>query len=195
MEIKNRYTGAVIRTVETLVKADLYRANLSKADLSEADLRESNLSEANLSGADLYGADLYGANLRGVNLSGADLRWADLRGANLYGAKIGPKTVNMFQIVPQVGSFRAFKKLRNGTICELEIPATSRRVGGLVGRKCRASEAKVISGNGVSHFDPNFIYKKGGTVKVADFDPDPGIECSRGIHFFLTRSEAEAFVY
>ena len=150
MEIKNRYTGEVIKTTETLVRA---------------------------------------------NLRGADLHEANLRGADLHGAELDPQTVDMFQIVPQVGSFRAFKKLQGGILCELEIPANAKRVGGLVGRKCRASAAKVIKGNGASYYNPNFVYKKGKIVKVADFDPDPSVECSRGIHFFLTSSEAEAFEY
>ena len=46
MEIKNRYTGAVIKTVETLVGANLRETDLSRADLSGADLHEANLCGA-----------------------------------------------------------------------------------------------------------------------------------------------------
>lgn len=76
IEIKHRYTGAVLHTVDadTLNGADLYGANLRWADLTRADLR---------------GANLGGADLREANLSEADLRWADLRGAYLNGATIG----------------------------------------------------------------------------------------------------------
>jgi hypothetical protein len=100
IEIKNRYSGAIIRTVkvENLRSADLYGANLYGADLYGADLygadlrsanlRGADLYGANLYGADLYGADLYGANLRGANLRSADLRSADLYGADLYGADL-----------------------------------------------------------------------------------------------------------
>ena len=53
IEIKNRWTGKVIRTVdaETLSGADLSRADLSWADLSGADLSGADLSWADLSGA------------------------------------------------------------------------------------------------------------------------------------------------
>jgi hypothetical protein len=94
VEVKNRFTGQVICTGETVAAAVVKSlANLSGANLSRADLREADLSRANLSGADLRvanlsGADLSGADLREANLRVADLREADLSGANLSGAKI-----------------------------------------------------------------------------------------------------------
>jgi len=85
IEIKHRYTGNIIRTVdaETLSGADLSDANLRGADLSDAYLIGANLSGANLSDANLRGADLSGADLSGANLSDANLRGANLSGANL----------------------------------------------------------------------------------------------------------------
>lgn len=84
-EIKNRWTGAVILTVD----ADSLRdANLSGANLSYADLSGVDLSGANLSGADLLGANLRDANLRDANLSRANLRDANLSGADLRGANL-----------------------------------------------------------------------------------------------------------
>lgn len=41
--------------------------------------------------------------------------------------------------------------------------------------------------------DGAFHYKAGETVKPDSFDPNPLVECSYGIHFFITRSEAEAY--
>jgi uncharacterized protein YjbI with pentapeptide repeats len=114
IEIKSRWTGAVLYSGEALslgellinaVKdlanlrganlrgANLRGANLTEADLRGADLTGADLTEADLRGADLTGADLRGANLRGANLTkadltGADLTGADLRGANLRGANL-----------------------------------------------------------------------------------------------------------
>lgn len=52
VEIKNRYTGEIIATGETLKEAaEKPRANLSGANLSGADLSGANLSRANLSRA------------------------------------------------------------------------------------------------------------------------------------------------
>ena len=108
-EIKHRYSGAVLFSLETesirlcieaavrsranlcgadLSSADLYGANLPSANLRGANLYGANMSGAELSGANLYGATLCGADLRGADLRGANLRGADLRGADLYGATL-----------------------------------------------------------------------------------------------------------
>jgi hypothetical protein len=118
-------------------------------------------------------------------LSEANLREADLRGAN-----IDNTTKGLLLIVPEVGSFHGFKKLANGNLCELEIPADAGRVGGWTGRKCRAEKAIVISGNGYSQYNADFAYYPGVTIIPDSWDPDPRVECSHGIHFFLTKQEA-----
>ena len=61
IEIKNRWTGAVILTLgaDTLSEANLYGANLCGANLRGADLYEADLCGADLSGADLSGAKRY----------------------------------------------------------------------------------------------------------------------------------------
>jgi hypothetical protein len=204
-----------------LYGANLRGANLRGADLGGADLRGANLYGANLRGADLYGANLCGADLYGANLCGADLRGADLRGADLYGANLrganlrgadlgGAKNVDpgVFtrrQIVPQSGAFRGFKKLRDGLVAAVEVPDDARRVGGVVGRKCRASSALVLGFLGLdgepseatearSLHDGDFIYRVGETVTPTNgFEESPLIECAAGIHFFLTFEEAAEY--
>jgi len=178
-----------------LGRADLRRADLEGVNLGRADLRGADLEGANLRGADLRGADLEGANLgradlRGANLEGANLGRADLRGANLGGAKLPH-----FQI-PQHGELRVYKKV-NGKIIHLLIPAWAKRTASLIGRKCRASAAIVLAiqgnepqssaGSGYG----SILYEIGKTVYPDSYDPDIRVECSHGIHFFLTREEAE----
>jgi hypothetical protein len=92
-----------------------------------------------------------------------------------------------------VGTLLGFKKLADGSICELKIPAEAVRVGGVTGRKCRAEYAMVIKGSGVSKHDKTFRYVAGEIVRAVNFDPNPLIECAAGIHFFITREEAEAY--
>ena len=169
------------------------RANLTGADLTGANLHEANLYKSDLSWANLYKSDLSWANLSGANLSGADL----------HGAKIDDKTIlekllKERSIVPAEGCFTAYKKVRNKKILTLEIPASAQRLGGIMGRKCRASSAKVVAGpdgetTWASRHDPEFTYTLGQTVEVKDFCTDPLQECAAGIHFFLTREEAEAY--
>jgi hypothetical protein len=100
-------------------------------------------------------------------------------------------------IVPEIGAFTAFKKVRGGAILTLEIPADAQRTNS-TGRKCRASKARVIAASEEgdvfhSSHDQGFVYRVGETVEVIDFDPDIRLGCTRGIHFVLTRAEAEAY--
>jgi hypothetical protein len=181
--------------------ANLYDANLGGAYLSSANLIGAYLSGADLSGTDLSGANLYDANLRGANLRGADLRGADLcgadlRGANLYDANLGgadlcgAKGLDKFCILP-AGTLRGYKKLADGTIAELEIPARAKRINAYGCRKCRASYAKVLKGRGVAQYDGEFRYEPGKIVRPRKpFDPDPRVQCGSGIHFFITKQEA-----
>jgi hypothetical protein len=189
-EIKNRWTGAVIYQDEAeSFRALILAAIKSGADLRSADLRSANLRSANLSGADLRGADLRAADLSGANLRGADLRSADLRSANLRSANLSGAT-GIYSIVPEEGSFIGFKKLYDKTIVKLYIPEDAERVGGYTGRKCRASKAIVVEGQGFSQHNPEFEYKPGALVVPDEWDNDPRVECSPGIHFFITRQEA-----
>jgi hypothetical protein len=175
-----------------LHRANLRDANLCGADLSGANLRDANLRDANLSGANLWGADLRGADLRGAYLYTANLRDADLRDA-----KDIPELIAQRLLITPEGRLRVFKKLREG-VAVLEIPTRATRFNA-TGRKCRASHAKVIAlpeGCKVGHsiHDPNFVYEVGQVVRPTEsFNKDRWQECASGIHFFLTRAEAEVY--
>ena len=129
-------------------------------------------------------ADLYGADLRD-----ADLSYANLSGANLSGANLPA-----FSLVPEESSFIAWKKLRNGVVAKLLIPAEAKRTSSLVGRKCRAEFIEVLSlSEGTScsgQFDELTIYTVGETVKADSYNDDIRLECTHGIHFFVTKQEA-----
>lgn len=126
---------------------------------------------------------------------------------------------------PEKGSFIGFKKARTnpilGDYCivELEIPADAKRSSATT-RKCRCDKAKVLSiakiDNGefiseaYSVYDPTFIYKVGEMICshgidakyvssiddcVQNFDSNRWNECSTGIHFFMSKNEAERYAY
>ena len=91
---------------------------------------------------------------------------------------------------------------RGGRIVQLEISRDAKR-SSAYGRKCRCSKAKVLriwtsdgkeAEHAVSRFSDDFVYRKGETVEVEDFDDDRFNECSSGIYFFITREEAEAYI-
>ena len=189
--------GAVANAISA--KADLSHADLSHADLRCADLRYADLRYADLSYADLRSANLRSANLSYANLSYADLRCADLRSADLRCADLRSanlrsddllRLLSSRTILPE-GDLIGWKQLNGGKICKLLIPASAKRLGGVVGRKCRAEYATVLDGDGMS--SRGVVYKTGETVRPDSFDPNPMIECSNGIHFFITRQEAEEY--
>ena len=167
---------------DALIKAVKDGANLTGANLYGANLDGASLTRANLAGASLDGASLTGANLYGASLDGANLTRANLDGAN-----------GLYPIVPEEGSFIGFKKTAEGSVIKLLIPEDAERVGGFIGRKCRASKAVVLSGSGHSKHNREFVYIEGETIIPDSWDPDPKTECSHGIHFFLTRREAELY--
>jgi hypothetical protein len=177
-----------------LTGADLTGANLTGAYLTGANLTGAYLTGADLTGAYLRGANLTGADLRGAYLRGADLRGAYLRGADLRGAYLRGAELSPFQIVPEVGAFIGFKRLRYEVICKLEIPADAKRTSSLVGRKCRAEFVRVLEGEGVDTYTGETAYKVGEIVRPDSYDDDIRVECSHGIHFFITKKEAEDYL-
>jgi hypothetical protein len=208
MDIKNIYdevifTSAALTIKDALLeaikaKANLRGANLYGANLHGADLHGANLRGANLRGANLYEADLHGANLRGADLHGANLCGADLHGANLYEAKNAELAIARLQFIPPEGSFIAWKKCRAKVLVKLSIPDDAKRSHS-TGRKCRASKVVVLevigAEFGISIDDSQFFYRKGDVVTPDSFDDNRWDECSHGIHFFITREEAEAYEY
>ena len=182
IKIKNRLTNEVILCGEYESIKDCLEKN-----------RDADLRGADLGGAYLRGADLRGADLRGANLTGADLRGANLRGANLK------KIRSYFQIIPEEGSFIGWKKCSDGCLVKLEIPTKAKRHNSLGGRKCRASYVKTLAiwdvfgqeiKECVGTHDRKTVYRVGRLTRPNEYDPSPLVECSNGIHFFITKQEA-----
>jgi uncharacterized protein YjbI with pentapeptide repeats len=197
------------------------RADLQGTDLQGAYLRGAYLQSAYLQGADLQGADLRGADLRGADLRGADLQCAYLRGADLQGAYLqgaylrgaylqGAENIEYAAAVTSIlpeGSLIGYKKAstRGGDVLvTIEIPTKAKR-SNATGRKCRAEYAilKAITGIGweydgspvFSKYDNHFVYPAIGEKIVPDkWDDDRWNECSNGVHFFITRYEAENYI-
>ena len=139
------------------------------------------------------------ADLRGADLQGADLQGADLRGADLQDAKNSELAFAM-TVVPSSGDIIGWKKAKNPAggdcIVKLKIPEAAKR-SNATGRKCRAEYAEVLDVIGaeyaISGYDGTMEYHKGQTVRPDSYDENRWNECSNGIHFFITREEAEAW--
>jgi hypothetical protein len=134
----------------------------------------------------LSGANLYGVNLSGANLSGADL--SNIKNADL--------TFAHTLIVPESGPFVGWKKCKDGVLVKVGIPSSAKR-SNANGRKCRASKVKVLevigAKVGVSSSGPRTEYHLGKIVECDKWEENRWIECGGGIHFFLTRIEAENY--
>lgn len=186
--------------------ADLQGAFLWNANLRCADLRRTNLKGANLNGADLSYACLTRASITGACLRGANLQWVDLQGADLTKANL--QGTNLAHVIydeytaffalqcPEEGAFIGWKKCENGVIVKLLITDDAKR-SSATSRKCRASKAIVLevigAEKGISTVSGNFVYEVGKEMVPDSFDDDRWRECSHGIHFFLTRNEAERY--
>jgi len=81
-------------------------------------------------------------------------------------------------------------------LVKLMIPEDAKRLSA-TGRKCRASKAVVLdivgASTAYSTHNSCFEYRIGETVYPDCFDEDRFHECSGGIHFFITREEAEQY--
>ena len=181
-----------------LCYANLSYANLHSANLISADLRYANLSSADLRHANLRYADLRDADLRSADLSYADLSSADLRDAHLSYVKYNQWTAFLAMQCPEEGAFIGWKKLEDWLIAKLQRPARAKR-SSATSRKCRAEYVKTLwiwNGNErvtewASQLDTDIKYTVWEITHCEKRDEDRRNECSWGIHFFLTRWEAE----
>ena len=202
IEIKSIFGELIFEGDFASVSEAVNAAVAAKKSLSSANLRSANLSSANLSYADLSYANLRSADLSSANLSYADLSYANLSYADLSSAKNSELAIAMTRILPQ-GTIIGWKKLMNGVIAKLRIPESAKRSHAF-GRKCRAEFADVLEligadgkpfgGSAESSYEKGFGYTVGATVKPSRaFSEEWQDECAPGIHFFITREEAENY--
>jgi hypothetical protein len=174
IEIKNRWSGAV----------------LFAHDAEENSLNIT-LQMAIKARANLFEANLYGADLSRANLSGADLSRADLSGA-----KNAELVIAKTRILPDECDVIGWKKCQSNVIVKLLIKSETKRCHAF-GRKCRAERATVLevfgADVGVSGHDGITKYVKDQEVICDKWGEDWQVECAGGIHFFITRLEAENY--
>lgn len=186
--------GADLRNAD-LSYTDLSYADLGGARLMDADLTAADLNHANLTYADLCYADLCSTDLRGVDLSGVDLMEANLCSCNLEDS-IGPLIeYRKGKILTE--DIIGYKKCKDNVIVTLKIPRGA-TVFSINGCKCRTNKAKVIDIDGscraIAISDYKYMsYYIGDEITVYNFNCQYNIECAEGIHFFMTREEAENY--
>lgn len=197
---------------------DLHRIDFSKSDFLNVKLDDCNLEgiracntlfkEISLKNVNLKNAVLCEADFRGCNLSGADICGADMFAAMLYradlsGVRSDEKTKFFKLYCPETDAFIAWKVCFNRRIVRLLVPKDAVRVSGTT-NEVRCNKAKVLSVKSIdeketypdahSYVDEDFIYRTGEMVYAKNFNPNRFIESGGGIHVWLTRDEAVAYM-
>lgn len=104
--------------------------------------------------------------------------------------------------VPE-GDIIVWKKLYCGYLAKLLIPADVERVTN-ISNKCRAKMAKVLeiltpTGENAqqmcSYHNTCFLYEVGKDVVAENWDNNPLNTCAGGIHFFMTKKQAEDYFF
>ncbi len=199
----NNYENAVL-SGSRFIAAKLCDGNFRGADMSYCDLELADIDYVHFENADLSGVDLKWTR----NSYWACFKEANMKDIDIIGSAINDEAVedakNLFipMVCPEEGSFIAWKKCRDGKIVKLQVPENARRTGG-TRYSCRASEVLILDiydGNNscdeaVSIDDETLVFHKGELVKhKEEFDPSL-LHNGSGIHFFITRGEAERAKY
>jgi Family of unknown function (DUF5758)/Pentapeptide repeats (8 copies) len=142
-------------------------------------------------------AAVLAAKEKGADLSSANLYGADLSSANLSSAENIPALANaQASILPEEGQLIGWKKCKNGVLVKVMVGKNAKR-SNATGRKCRAEYVKVLevigAEVGISSHDGLTAYRAGKIVRCGTWNANRWVECGGGIHFFLTRIEAENY--
>ena len=138
-----------------------------------------------------------GCNIKGANLFAAVLEHAVLDDI------VSDENTQWFRMhCPETGPILGYKKCVNDRLVQLLIPADALRTSATL-PSCRCNKAQVLTiksfdfkknyDEAWSLVDENFEYKRGEWVEVKDFNEDRWMDSTTGIHFWMTREEAEAY--
>lgn len=191
-EFSNVSFEHVVFTGDDMRLVDYFDSRLKSVKMNKCVMFESDFVETSFEDVTIYKSNLDDSNVRNSNFN--NIRLIGNSGSLLN--------------CPEEGSFIGFKGLcgknrRNLLICKLEIPMDAKRSSAF-GRKCRCSKAKVLEilamddeynftipvEKGFSLHELGFEYKVGEMIYPDSFDDDRWVECSNGIHFFMTKQEA-----
>lgn len=189
-------------------KSDFREVNLDNADLSgcsasNAFFQGSSLKDVKLTDAFLHSADFRYCNLSGADISGADIFAAALHGADLNGVTADERTKYYYPRCPMEGAFIGWKVCFGRRIVQLLVPKDALRLQGTT-YEIRVDKAKVLSirtedysqsfTEAHSYVDENFWYRTGEWVEADRFDMDRFTESGGGIHIWMDRESAIAYL-
>lgn len=222
-ELLNANEGKVDLSNTLIEGMDLCGWNLQGVNFERCDFRNVQLKGADLSGvsaenayfqgldltdvrfckAFLKGADFRNCNLSYVDLSGADVYSAAFYKADLTGLKTDEDTKNFFPKCPMEGAFIGWKVCYGRRIVQLLVPRDAKRLQG-TREEIRVDKAKVLSIRSAdykesyeeahAYVDEEFIYRRKEMVYAKNFHPDRFVDSGGGIHIWLDRESAIAYL-
>lgn len=178
-------------------------ANMSHCTALNAFFGGSSLRGTNLSHADLTSADFRGCNMSGANICGANMHCSALYRADLTDLVTDEHTQYFHMRCPETGPFIGWKVCYGRRIVQLLIPADARRIQG-TWDEVKCEKAKVLTIKSAdftinydeahSYVDENFVYKRGEMVYAVGYTGNRFEESGGGIHVWLERDAAIAYL-
>lgn len=192
------------------------RSVFSRTSFARSDLSESTLYYAMFYGCDFEDCAFTDATLEKCVFVNCNFRMSGVGNATTRNCSFIDCDWDSYSVFPNspmscpdTGEFIGWKKARILTpgggsvpcVVKLRIPEDALR-SSAYGRKCRCNKAYVeeiqsVDGSfvyhdlvAVSRWDLSFRYPAGEMVEVKNFDQNRYVECTCGIHFFITREEA-----
>lgn len=202
-----------------IVRGDFETATISNTSFKSASANSAIFTSGSLYNVDFTDSYLQRAFFNNVSMQNScKFKGALLDNTNFHESKIDIEDLNEVRIphttiglnmaCPEEGAFIGWKYVRNNRdyyLIKLLIPEDAKRSSATT-RKCRCDKAFVLDivdlFNESIHYEkcenPNakiytrekIVYKVGETVYPDSWDEDRWVECSHGIHFFITKQEA-----
>lgn len=189
-------------------KSDFRKMNLNGADMTGCSAENSFFQTSSLEGTvlkdcNLRTADFRFCNMKHADISGSDIFGAALHGAELTGLKADENTKFYYPRCPMEGAFIGWKVCFGRRIVQLMVPKDARRLQGTT-YEIRVDKAFVISirsedykteyEEAHSYVDENFYYRKHQWVSVDQYDTERFTESGGGIHIWMDREAAIAYL-
>ena len=184
---------------------EFYGCNFSECNLTRVNLTNTRIDSCDMTNAVLCGANLSRAHIVSSNLSGADFKRADAFNASFVSCNMENISIDYetkFMAPAPEGDLIGWGK-KGVYIVKMRIPSKAKR-SWATSYKLRAEFVETLEiwdGDdqvyAISHrakdMTPLVRYAVGTLTWADQWDPNRWLECSHGIHFFLSREQAETW--
>ena len=174
-----------------------YNSRFDNSSFYNSSFYNSRFDNSSFYNSSFYNSRFYNSRFDNSSFDNSSFDNSSFDNSSFDNTKIPDIAIAQTRILPE-GDLIGWKKCQNGVIVKLKISAEAKRSSAF-GRKCRCEYAEVLevigAEAGFSQYcdKPKVRYAKGLTVHCDQWDEKWLKECSGGIHFFITRLEAESY--